>query len=222
MTILVDTGFGTRLNPKELSIYGLDGYRAGLLDSLAAIDVRPEDVDLVLNTHLHWDHCGGNTRFEGDEVVPTFPRARYAAQRIEIADAAYPNERTAATYNAGNLAPLLAHDLVDFLDGDTRLTSRVRTIVTPGHTKSHQCVVLEPAEAPPIVFLADLAPLAIHLERVAWVPALDVLPLDSLETKRAMSHWLTETEALCVMQHDAERPVGRLRQAGRHFEFTPE
>jgi glyoxylase-like metal-dependent hydrolase (beta-lactamase superfamily II) len=221
-TTLVDTGFGTKIDERGLGVFGLDGARPGLVQSLAAAGVTPKDVDLVVNTHLHADHCGGNTRLEGGEAVPTFPNATYVVQRIELAEATFPDARTRATYLAANFAPLGEANQLEVVDADCALTPRLRTVVTRGHTRSHQSVIVEPEGAPPIVFLGDVAPWAVHLERVAWVPAIDVLPLDSLETKRSMARWLIEHDALCVLQHDTVTPIGRLTEGDGHFKFEPE
>lgn len=221
--LVVDTGFGSKLTAKERGIWGLPEQRPGLLGELAALGIAPGDVDLLVNTHLHADHAGGNTRWsaEAGVAVPSFPRARYLVQRQEWADASQPNLRTRATYLPENLQPMVAG--LDLLDGDTRLTPHVRTIVSRGHTAGHQCVVVEPPGAAPIVFLGDVAPRPVHLERVAWVPAVDVLPLDSLVTKAGLARWLVETGALVVLDHEPEVPVGRLEPAdGDRFAWRPE
>lgn len=218
-TLVVDTGYGTKLAEKQRSFIALDGDRPGLVGDLALLGAVPEDVDVVVNTHLHADHCGGNTCVRDGRLVSTFPNARYVVQRIEWSEACYPNERTRATYLAENLEPTLPQ--LTLLEGDTRVSPRVRTVVARGHTQSHQIVVLEPLGAPPIVFLADLYPRAVHLERVSWVPAVDVLPLDSLMTKRSVAQWLVETGAMCVLQHEPDRPVGRLVAEGKGFRLLP-
>ncbi len=215
--VLVDTGYGTKLSAKEHDIFGLDPRRPGLAAALAALGVALEDVDVVVNTHLHGDHCGGNTLVRDGRVVPAFVKARYVVQRQEYADARFPNLRTRATYAADNFLPVEEAGQLEIVDADVTITDRVRGWVTRGHTRSHQCVVVEPEGAPPILFLGDLAPRTIHLERPPWVPAVDVLPLESLVSKVSVARWAVARGAVCVFQHDDETPVGRVEADGRRF-----
>jgi glyoxylase-like metal-dependent hydrolase (beta-lactamase superfamily II) len=215
--VLIDTGYGDKLGQKGLEHFDLDPGRGGLPAALHSLAVAPGEVDLVVNTHLHGDHCGWNTTLVAGRPEPTFPSARYVVQRIEFAEARYPNERTRATYFAANFVPIEEAGLLELLDGDGRLTPHVRTWVTRGHTRSHQSVVIEPPGGPPFVFLADLAPRSVHLERIAWVPAVDVLPLDSLEMKRTVARWASETGAVCIFEHDEALPAGLVRADGSNF-----
>ncbi len=219
-TLVVDTGYGTKLSVKERAIWSLADDRPGLVGGLAKLGILPEGVDVVVNTHLHGDHAGGNTVWgAGGEAVPTFPNAIYVVQRQEWADAISPNLRTRATYLPENLQPVAGQ--LRLLDGDARISPHVRVRITRGHTTSHQSVVVEPPGAPPIVFLGDVAPRPIHLERVAWVPSVDVLPLDSLTTKASVAHWLAETGALAVLDHEPEVPVGHLVADGERYAWRP-
>ncbi len=155
----------------------------------------------------------------GAALVPTFPNANYVVQRAEWGEAITPNARTRATYLPENLQPIAGR--LRLLDGDTRLTPHVRVALSRGHTASHQCVVVEPPGAPPIAFLGDVAPRPVHLERLAWVPSVDVLPLDSLITKASLARWLAETGGLAVLDHEPEVPVGRLTGADERFTWVP-
>jgi glyoxylase-like metal-dependent hydrolase (beta-lactamase superfamily II) len=219
--ILVDTGYGDKLSAKEREQSGLVGERR-LLAGLEALGVGPLDVDLVINTHLHGDHCGGNTqRDENGELVPTFPWATYCVQRLELADAAFPNERTQATYCRDNWEPLQQVGHLRILSGDTRLADGVRTMATPGHTRAHQCVVIE-SEGQTAIFMGDLASWPIHIERLAWVPAYDVEPLISIETKRNVACWAAENRALLIFEHHPEVIAGYLYPAERSDRFRLE
>lgn len=222
--ILVDTGYGAKLPPKRLQQLNLTSENR-LLDDLAAAGFSAADVRLVINTHLHGDHCGGNTLYGPDgQIVPTFPNATYLMQRLELADATYPNERTRATYLAENFMPLveLCGDAngggpgrTRLLHGDTQITPEVRVKVTPGHTRSHQVVIIESA-GETAIFLGDAGYVA-NLERLAWVPAFDVEPLQSIETKRALREWAWRRDALLFFQHDIEVVAGRLRLEGENW-----
>ncbi|HIC93895.1 MAG TPA: MBL fold metallo-hydrolase [Anaerolineae bacterium] len=213
--ILVDTGFGDKLSAKERDIFDIAG-RERLLSHLRRLGVAPEDVDIVVNTHLHSDHCGGNTILRDGEVVPTFPRAEYWIQRLEWADALFPNERTRATYLAHNFVPLERHGQVRLLYGDTRVTSEVRCVVTRGHTRAHQSVIIE-SEGEFAIYLGDLAPWAVNMERLAWVAAFDVEPLETIETKRRIRNWALEKNALLIFGHDPRIQMGYLREEGGKY-----
>lgn len=218
--IVVNTGPG-KLTDKQQRNFGLERPEGDLLDGLDRLGVAPENVDIVVATHLHSDHFGGATvRGASGEAMPTFPRAEYWVQRQEWADARYPNERTRGTYLPENLLPLEASGRLRLLHGDTAVTSEVRTLVTPGHTRSHQCVVLE-SEGQLGIYLSDLAPLAVNLERLAWIPAFDVLPLETLETKRRIRDCALASGALLIFEHDPDIPLGRLRREGDEFRIEP-
>jgi glyoxylase-like metal-dependent hydrolase (beta-lactamase superfamily II) len=219
--ILVETGYGDKVSDKERSFISLEGERR-LLSSLEKLGIGPLDIDLVINTHLHGDHCGGNTRYDGHgELVPTFPWATYCVQRLELADASFPNERTRGTYFADNWRPLEEAGQLRVLWGDTRLTEEVRVVVTPGHTRSHQCVVIE-SGGQTAMYLGDLASWPVHLERLAWVPAYDVEPLVSIESKRNVAHWAVDNHALLFFDHHPDVVAGYLHPTERADRFRLE
>ncbi len=216
--ILVDTGHGDKLSEKERGHVQLEGERR-LLTNLEKLGIGPLDVDLVINTHLHADHCGGNTRYEENgALVPTFPWATYCVQRLELADAAFPNERTRGTYSRENFEPLEQSGQLRVLWGDTRLTGEVRTIVTPGHTRAHQCVMIE-SGGQTALFLGDVASWPIHMERLPWIPAYDVEPLVSIETKRDLARWAIESHVLLLFEHHPEIKAGYLHPTERPDRF---
>lgn len=219
-TILVDTGYGAKLTPKEQQRVYLQRPNGDLVQQLARLGVGVEDVDIVVNTHLHADHCGGNTCFHGDALVPTFPNARYYAQRLEWADAATPNERTRATYRPENYLPLQDTGQLNLIDGNTRITPHVHTAVARGHTRAHQVVILE-SNGETALFVGDMTTLYYHFQRLAWVTAYDVEPLESIETKRYWQQWAVERNALIIFQHDTQITAGRLRPDGRNFRVEP-
>jgi len=170
--ILVETGAGGKMNPKLRDIYGLDG--PFLLEGLRSLDLRPEDIDVVVNTHLHFDHCGGNTRLEEDQVVPTFPNARYFVQEGELDHAMRPNERDRASYFPENFAPIAAAGMLSVIEGDHSLTSGVDLVRVPGHTAHMQCVKLT-GEGKTAFFFADLVPTTTHLP-LPWIMGYDLFP----------------------------------------------
>ena len=221
--ILVDTGFGDKLSPKEREIYSIAGESC-LVGDLRRRGFAPEDIEIVINTHLHSDHCGGNTILREGEVVPTFPRAEYWIQRLEWADARYPNERTRATYLAENFVPLEKRGQLRLLYGDTRATSEVRCVVTRGHTRAHQSVIIE-SDGETAIYLGDLASWTIQMERLAWTSAFDVEPLETIEAKRRIRNWVLEKDALLIFEHDSRVQMGYLREeSGKYkvIEVVPE
>lgn len=207
--IVIETGLGTRLTAKRIDQLRLARPQGGLIDGLERLGVSPEEVDLVINTHLHADHCGGNMRLDEDRLVPTFRNAEYWVQRLEYADAAFPNERTRATYLPENFAPLYASGQMRLLDGETEIAPGMRCVVTPGHTRGHQSIIFE-QDGQAAFFVGDLAILGVHFARLAWVTAFDVEPLITLETKRTWQHWALARNALLLFGHDPDRFTGRL------------
>jgi glyoxylase-like metal-dependent hydrolase (beta-lactamase superfamily II) len=218
-TILVDTGYGSKLSEKMRRQAQLERPRGDLVEQLAQQGVQPADVDIVINTHLHLDHCGGNTQYQGDKLAPTFPNAQYYIQRLEWADAIAPNERTRATYFPDNYVPLQQSGQLKLIDGDTRVTHQVRTAITRGHTRAHQVIILE-SGGEEALFVADMTTLYYHLQRLAWVTTYDVEPLESIETKRYWQQWAVEHDALIIFQHDTQITTGKLKQDGLHFKMA--
>jgi glyoxylase-like metal-dependent hydrolase (beta-lactamase superfamily II) len=186
------------------------------------LGVQPEDVDIVIDTHLHGDHCAGNTIIRPDGTpVATFPNAAYCVQRREYADAMRPNERTRATYYPINYEPLVQSGHLTLLDGDTEIVPGVRTVVTPGHTPGHQSVLFE-SGGQSALFVGDLASYAIHFEKLGWMSAYDVEPLVTLETKRQWQQWALDTRGLLIFQHDPRIMAGHLVEgANGHRQIEP-
>ena len=218
--VLVDTGAGNKETSKFHDIYGLENAGANgrtlLEDGLSQIGVRPEDIGIVIDTHLHFDHAGGNTYVEeGGEPRLSFPNARYIVQRGEWVYATHPNERTAGSYFAHNYAPVVAADRFDFVDGEREIVHGVRVVPTPGHTPFHQSVLIE-SDGETAFYAADLVPTASHLP-LPWIMGYDVEPLVTLETKRAMLGHAARDGWLVIFEHDAKVGSGRLRVDGKGF-----
>jgi glyoxylase-like metal-dependent hydrolase (beta-lactamase superfamily II) len=214
-TIVVDTGLGPRLDEKAAAQWRIERPRGDLVAGLARLGVSPEQVDVVINTHLHSDHCAGNTRLEGESLLPVFPRAEYLVQRMEWADASHPNVRTRATYYPGNFAPLLSEGRMRLLHGEEQLTSHVHCVMTPGHTRGHQSVLLRSGDWRGL-FVSDMATFAVHMARAAWVTSFDVEPLENITTKQRWQRWAQEHDAWLFFIHDPLTPVARLvARAGR-------
>ncbi|MFZ1752542.1 MAG: MBL fold metallo-hydrolase [Caldilineaceae bacterium] len=217
--ILVDTGQGDKLGEKEWRRLGMEPRTERLIGEMRSLGFAPEDVDVVLFTHLHGDHAGGATRWQNQDdpaspLLPTFPNARYLAQRIELAAASFPNERTRGTYFPQNWQPLQAAGRLEVVEGDLRLARGVRTQTVPGHTASIQAVWVEDG-GESLLFLGDTCNWAVHLERLAWVPAFDIYPMQSIEGKRRLRGQAWERNSLLVFQHDGQVVTGRLVEGAR-------
>jgi glyoxylase-like metal-dependent hydrolase (beta-lactamase superfamily II) len=190
-----------------------------LLEGLAAAGVQPGDVTAVVNTHLHLDHCGWNTVELDGRFLPTFPNARYYVQRGEYEVALQPNERTRATYLSENFQPLLESGQLEMADGELQITSDIRFLPAPGHTQDHACVVISDG-GENALYTGDLVHSAIGLERIAWIPALDVLPLISLETKRRLTEQMIREQTLVVITHAPFPGAGRLSESDGRRQWT--
>ena len=217
--VLLETGIGTKSDQKFAGIYGLD-LRPGLVPALESAGFRAEDVDFVINTHLHFDHCGGNTRRdEAGRVVPTFPRARYIIQRGEWEAALHPNERDRASYFAENFVPLRDAGLVDLVDGDREITPGVDVVVSPGHTRRHQSVMVR-SGGRTLYFLGDLVPTAAHV-RLAYIMSYDLFPLETLETRKRLYEQAIAGDWVLAFVHDPVYFFGQVRKMDSRYEFVP-
>ena len=213
-TVLIETGQGNK-DFEQTRRRGWEPDHGKLIDDLARNGVQPADVDIVINTHLHNDHTGWNTIEHGDgELAVTFPNARYYIQRGEWEDAMHPNERTRATYLPENLLPVEAAGQIEFIGGETQVTSDITVIETPGHTAEHASVVIANG-GESAVYLGDMIQHQVQLERVAWLSAFDVLPLINLETKKRLIADAIKNRSLLVAVHNPFPGVGRMSAGER-------
>ena len=215
--ILIETGVGDKESGRRQASPTADG---NLLAELAALAIKPKEIDVVINTHLHADHCGWNTRADGERLVPTFPRARYLIQRGEWEAATHPNERTRATYLEENLLPLEEAGVLELVDDELAVTPEVTIISTHGHTEDHASVVLS-SGGETAIYIGDLVQHSVQLERTAWVSSFDLLPLVSMETKKRIVERAIRERALIVSVHSPFPGLGRLtmtEDGRRHWE----
>ena len=214
--VLIDNGAGNKEDEKFMGIYGIDNHASDparfptrIEEALASLGFSPDDVDIMLDTHLHFDHAGGNTRRTPDgRMELSFPRARYVVQRGELEWSRSSNERVRASYLPHNIEPVVDAGRMDTVEGDVEVVPGVRVIRTPGHTPHHQSVLVASAgEA--ACFLADVIPTSAHLP-LPWIMGYDVEPLVTLESKRSLLARARAEEWLLVFEHDPVVAWGRL------------
>jgi methylmalonyl-CoA epimerase len=209
-TMLIDAGAGDKMSSKQADIYRFE-RDYNLQHSLPDAGVSPEAIDIVLATHLHFDHAGGFTERAPDgSVRPRFSRAQYVIRRGEFEDAMNPNERTKGSYFFDNYKPLADHRVLQLVDEDATIMPGVRVRRTGGHTMHHQMVLIESA-GKTAVFVADLLPTAAHLPEV-WIMGYDLFPLDTLNFKRAFLREAIEREYLIIFEHDPDIAAGYIRE----------
>jgi glyoxylase-like metal-dependent hydrolase (beta-lactamase superfamily II) len=209
--VLVDTGAGNKGDEKFRDIYGIanQGDPTRLEDGIRHAGFAPSDVDIVLNTHLHFDHAGGDTFVdESGEIHISFPGARHVVQRGELAFAHGQNERIRASYLLENFDAVTRADLWDLVEGASVITEGVSVMPTPGHTPFHQSVLIE-SEGDVACFLADVCPTTAHVP-LPWIMGYDLEPLVTLESKRGLWKRAREEDWLLIFEHDPRTPWGRL------------
>ncbi len=218
--VLVDSGIGNKENDKFRDIYGVDNGgangRTRLEDLLAALGHTPGDVAVMLNTHLHFDHAGGDTFIAPDDparrVQLSFPKARYVVHRREYEFATHTTERTQGSYLSHNFVPVAEAACFDWVEGESAMVvPGVRVMVTPGHVPWHQVVLVE-SDGETLCYPADTVPTAHHLP-LAWIMGYDVEPMRTLESKRRLYAQATAERWRVVFEHDADT-VGGVATAG--------
>ena len=222
--VLIDTGAGNKETDKFYDIYGIENAGAPgptrLEDGLRQAGVAPEEIVIVINSHLHFDHAGGNTtKGANGAIAPTFPNARYVMQQGEYDWATHTNERTAASYFLPNFEPLRTTGQMELIDGDREIISGIHSIKTPGHTPHHQGLLIE-SNGERAFFAADLVPTAAHLP-LPWIMGYDVEPLVTLETKRRILSRAVAEDWLMIFEHDATTAWSRITNDGKAYVVRP-
>ena len=219
--VLIETGLGNKENEKFRDIYGVDnaasegsGYPDRLQEAVAAAGFSPSDVSVVIDTHLHFDHAGGNTFADGEgRVHLSFPSATYHVQRGEWEWAHRANERTSASYLPHNFDPVMEAGRLVLDEGDLEILPGISVYRTPGHCPHHQSVLVA-SEGQAACFLADVIPTMAHLP-LPWIMGYDVEPLVTLESKRALLRRAVDERWLLVSTHDPFVPWGTVARDGK-------
>jgi glyoxylase-like metal-dependent hydrolase (beta-lactamase superfamily II) len=200
-TILIETGIGNKLPEKMAKIYN---QPAQLLDNLASAGIAPEDIDIVINSHLHFDHCGWNTVRNGDRVVPAFPRAKYYAQEGEWRHARQRHERDAVSYMTANYDPLVESGRMELLNGSHEIVPGVSVEIFPGHTENMQAVVLR-SGGKTACYISDLIPTRAHLDPT-WVMSFDLSPIATIDNRKRYYARAIPEKWLTIFTHDSQIP----------------
>ena len=209
-TMLIDAGLGDKDDAKFHDIYGVD--RSRNLDlTLVEAGLRPEDIDIVLASHLHFDHCGGFTYRAADGTIrPKFPRAQYVVRRGEWEDATHTHERNRASYLPDNYVPLAAAGVLQLVDDDQTIMPGVRVKRTGGHCMHHQIIYIE-SGSKTAVFAADLVPTTAHLPN-PWIMGYDLYPMDTLAAKKTFFADVAEKDAVVFFEHDPAVAAAYIRE----------
>ena len=209
--ILIDTGSGEKGNNKFNKIYEIE--HVPIYKALSTAGIKPSEIDIVINTHLHFDHAGGNTIMGKDgRYIPAFPNARYIIQKDEWNDAINTNEKTRASYRGDDFIPLKEAGVLELIDGDAVIEEGISVLKTPGHNRNHQCVLIE-SEDKKAVYLGDLVPTASHIP-LPYIMGYDLFPLETLENKKRILNKAADEGWLLIFEHDPKIKTGCLKRDG--------
>ena len=218
--ILIETGIGEKWSPRHSEMYGITRERK-LAESLRAIaGVEPEEITIVINTHLHFDHAGGNTIIDdAGRVVPAFPNARYFVSRAELEHAENPSERDRASYLPDNWLPLIETGQLDAKPADYEVVPGLHMETHAGHNRSMQCWRLEHG-GETIFGFADLVPTRAHVS-FPWIMGYDLYPVETLDAKKRLLPQASREQWICMFYHDPDEPLCRLQQGERELSPIP-
>jgi glyoxylase-like metal-dependent hydrolase (beta-lactamase superfamily II) len=218
--ILIETGIGDKWSEKHRAMYGIDRQRS-LGESLRAIaGVGPEEITIVVNTHLHFDHAGGNTTWDSTgKAVPQFPNARYFISEAEFQHAESPGERDRASYFPENWRPLKASGQLELKPASYEAVSGLTMETHAGHNRSMQCWRLA-RNGQTLFGFADLVPTRAHVP-FAWVMGYDLYPVETVEAKKKLLPQAASEDWLCLFYHDPDEPLCRLSSAEGKFQTVP-
>jgi glyoxylase-like metal-dependent hydrolase (beta-lactamase superfamily II) len=219
MNILVDTGMGDKYDDKTKSIYKLDHSKFTLIQSLAELELTASDISHVIQTHLHFDHCGGLvSRSENGELVPTFPNAKVFVQKENLAWARNPTEKDRASYLKDDWEAIIANGMLEEIDGPGEIFPGIALKIFNGHTKAQQLPLISDDAGNKLFFCADLFPTKAHVN-LAWIMGYDNFPLTTLEEKRNLLPTAFEDGWTLFFEHDPENAVGKLEDTPKGFKI---
>ena len=207
--VLIETGIGNKLSEKMVQIYG---QPAKLLGNLRDAGVAPQEIDIVINTHLHFDHCGWNTLRKEGKIVPTFPQAKYYAPAGEWQYARHPSARDAISFISENYDPLVESGRMTLLNGGEEIVPGISVQTFPGHTGHMQAIIVR-SGGKTACYISDLIPTSAHLD-LAWGMAFDLYPLQTIESRKQYYAEAIPEKWLTVFTHDPQTPWGYVERGG--------
>ncbi len=207
--VLIDAGIGDKHDRRFAEMFALEEGALRLPDAIRRAGYELGDVTHVVLTHLHFDHCGWSTRERDGRLTPTFPRATYWLDRLEVAHAEAPNERDRSSYDPRNWQPLFEAGVVEVFDGQAEPVPGISALRTPGHTDGMAIVLIDGGNGEKAVFWADLVPTAAHVP-YPWIMSYDLYPMTTLENKQRWLPKAAEEGWLSIFEHDTDCPMGRL------------
>jgi glyoxylase-like metal-dependent hydrolase (beta-lactamase superfamily II) len=213
--ILIDTGNGHKWTDKFKNIYEIDNSIADLESSLAHVGFKPEDITDVINTHLHFDHAGGNTKIEKGKIVPTFQNARYWVSRKNWEVANSPTEKDQGSFMVDDWNILIENKMINFIEGKSSVFPNIEYILSDGHTPGMVLPVIKD-QSNTMVYCADLVPTSNHI-KLAWIMAYDVQPTITINEKRELYSTAIEKDWMLYFEHDPEVIATTIKHDGRHF-----
>ena len=215
-TVLVETGVGNRLSTVEMDRMNMPEQLPSLPEMLAAAGINPERIDIVINTHLHFDHCGGNTIACNGGFVPAFPLARYLTQRGEWEHAHERHPRDAISYRDSNYDPLVQSGQMQLLSGDAEIAPGIEAEVVPGHNRDLMIVRVR-SHGETFCFFSDMVPTAYHV-KPTWVAAVDLYPVTAIDNKIRLLTRAAAEQWWCAYAHDADTCFSRIREQDGRLE----
>lgn len=219
--ILIDTGIGEKFTEKQRTIYAIDRKRSFEESLKAMAGVESDEITIVINTHLHFDHAGGNTELDSSgRAVPAFRNARYMVSRLEHDHAEAPSERDRASYFPDNWRPLVSTGQLELREADYEVAPGIRMETHAGHNRSMQCLRVE-RQGQTLFGFADLVPTQAHVG-LAWIMGYDLFPVETLEAKKRLLPQAARDNWLCWFYHDADAPLGRVVEENGKFVVSPD
>lgn len=217
--ILIETGIGENL-PQKFMKYYLVERNPGLMENIKRkAGLKPEDIDFVINTHLHFDHCGGNTIKKNSKFTTAYPKAKYIIQKGEWNYALNPSPKDKPSYLEHNFLPLREESQLELVEGNNVICEGVEVVLVPGHTANHQCVKISDGDKT-VFFMGDLVPTSGHIS-LSYIMSYDLFPLQTLESKRKYYRIAIEEDWIFAFNHDPDNFFGKVKEEKGKFIYSP-